>query len=53
MKKHVTSGNFDFLADRALELGAIDVKVIPAADVFVEERVRLKCRVGCVGYGKS
>jgi len=53
MRKHLTFGQFDFLVDRALELGAIDAKVISAADVCVEDRVRLKCRVGCVGYGKK
>jgi predicted metal-binding protein len=53
MRKHLTFGQFDFLVDRALELGAIDAKIISVADVCVEDRVRLKCRVGCVGYGKK
>ena len=44
---------FAFLEKAALELGAIDAKVIPASDVFVENRVPLKCRTGCVGYGKK
>ncbi len=44
---------FAFLEKAALELGAIDAKVILASDVFVENRVPLKCRTGCVGYGKK
>ncbi len=47
------SSRFAFLEKAALELGAIDAKVIPASDVFVENRVPLKCRTGCVGYGKK
>jgi predicted metal-binding protein len=53
MWKNVTFGRFDFLVDRALELGAIDAKIIPTENISVEDRVRLKCRVGCVGYGKK
>jgi predicted metal-binding protein len=37
-------GQFTFLQKAALELGAIDAKVILASDVFVENRVPLKCR---------
>ncbi|MGA2698796.1 MAG: DUF2284 domain-containing protein [Methanoregula sp.] len=44
---------FAFLAKAARSLGAADAKVIPAADVIVENRVRLKCRAGCIGYGKK
>ncbi|MCD1296366.1 metal-binding protein [Methanocella sp. CWC-04] len=44
---------FDDLKKSALELGAIDAKIIPAGDILVEDRVTLKCRVGCVGYGKK
>jgi len=42
-----------FLVDTALSLGAADAKVIPASDVVVEDRVTLKCRAGCVSYGKK
>jgi len=28
-------------------------RAIFASDVFVENRVPLKCRAGCVGYGKK
>ncbi|OPY51890.1 MAG: hypothetical protein A4E49_02051 [Methanosaeta sp. PtaU1.Bin112] len=44
---------FAFLEDAAKELGAIDARVVPATDVVVENRVPLKCRTGCVGYGKK
>jgi predicted metal-binding protein len=44
---------FAFLEKAALGLGAIEARVIPASDVIVENRVPLKCRTGCVGYGKK
>jgi len=44
---------FAFLQKTAMELGATDAKVIPASDVCVENRVPLKCRAGCIGYGKK
>lgn len=44
---------FGFLVEKALALGAAEVKVIPATDVVVENRVPLKCRAGCIGYGKK
>jgi predicted metal-binding protein len=44
---------FAFLEKAAQELGAIEARIIPANDVFVENRVPLKCRTGCVGYGKK
>jgi len=36
----------------ALELGAAEAKPIRAADVAVEDWVRLKCQYGCGGYGR-
>ncbi len=39
---------------KALEWGASDVKVIPACEVAVDERVRIKCQVPrCHLYGES
>ncbi len=39
---------------KALEWGASDVKVIPAREVVVDERVRIKCQVPrCHLYGES
>jgi predicted metal-binding protein len=43
--------DFSYLAKKAKELGAIEVKVIPASSVVVEDRVRLKCVTGCDDYG--
>ena len=50
--KDTTSKELNFLVKKALELGAIDAKIIPTYKIFVEKRVILKCR-GCLGYGKK
>ncbi len=50
--KETKPEEFDFLLKRALELEAINAKIIPTYKVFVEKRVVLKCR-GCIGYGKK
>ena len=47
------AGKYSFLVETARELGAADAKVIRAADIVVENRVALKCRAGCIGYGKK
>lgn len=44
---------FNFLTNLALELGASETKIIPTNEVIVENRVVLKCRVGCKHYGKT
>ena len=44
---------FDFLRKLALEMGAADARIIPASKVVVEDRVVLKCKVGCTHYGKT
>jgi len=46
-------GTHDFLVEAALRLGAASAKVIPASAIVVENRVPLKCRAGCIGYGKK
>jgi len=48
-----TPKKFSFLVDAARTLGAADAKVIRASDIVVENRVPLKCRAGCIGYGKK
>jgi len=48
-----TPESFEFLADAARSLGAAEAKVICASDIVVENRVPLKCRTGCIGYGKK
>ncbi|HEY3422420.1 MAG TPA: DUF2284 domain-containing protein [Methanocellaceae archaeon] len=45
------SDDHKFLEEAALRLGAAGAKIIPARDVIVENRVALKCRVGCPSYG--
>lgn len=47
------AGKYSFLVDAAKDLGASDAKVIVASDVIVEDRVVMKCRAGCIGYGKK
>lgn len=43
---------FAFLIDKAKEYGADDAAIIPADQIVVDERVRLKCAVPvCEGYG--
>jgi predicted metal-binding protein len=44
---------FQFLVKLALDNGAADAKVIPADKVIVEDRVVLKCKIGCNHYGKT
>lgn len=48
-----TDDEFVFLRKNALDLGATDAKVIPTSQVFVEDRVVMKCRTGCISYGKK
>jgi predicted metal-binding protein len=44
---------FAFLRKNALELGAAEAKIIPVSQVYVEDRVVMKCRTGCISYGKK
>ena len=44
---------FQFLAKLALEAGATEAKIIPTNKVVVEDRVVLKCKIGCNHYGKT
>ena len=46
-------GDFEYLEKLASDLGATGAKIISVYQVFVEDRVVLKCRAGCVGYGKK
>lgn len=47
------SDKFQFLVKLALENGAADAKIIPASQVIIEDRVVLKCKVGCNHYGET
>ena len=53
MKSEADKSKLDFLNDLALELGAAEAKIIPADEIVVENRVVLKCRVGCKEFGKT
>jgi predicted metal-binding protein len=53
MSKMKILNDYVFLEKAAVELGAGSAKVIPAGQVVVEDRVRLKCRVGCPAYGTN
>ncbi len=41
------------LQEKALESGALEVKLIRAEDIIVGDWVRLKCQYGCGGYGNK
>lgn len=43
--------DLEFLEKEALKLGASDARVISSNDIFVENRVILKCKSGCITYG--
>ncbi len=40
------------IVEKALELGALDTKIVRTTDIVVAEWVRMKCRYGCPNYGK-
>lgn len=50
---HSGTDNFDLLCTTALAHDAVEAVVIPAAWVSVERHVALKCRTGCLGYGRK
>jgi predicted metal-binding protein len=53
MSSHNSPGKFQFLTKLALEKGAADARIIPTSKVVVEDRVVLKCKIGCNHYGKT
>ncbi len=53
MTKEDETKSLDFLRKQALELGAIEAKIIPVEKIVIEERVVFKCRLGCEKYGKT
>jgi predicted metal-binding protein len=53
MSSQSDAGKFQFLVKLALEKGAADAKIIPTKKIVVEDRVVLKCKVGCNHYGKT
>ena len=44
---------FGFLKKMALEKGAMNAEIIAADKVVVEDRIVLKCKLGCTRYGKT
>jgi predicted metal-binding protein len=44
---------FSFLKKIALDKGAADAQIIPADKIVIEDRVVLKCKLGCSNYGKT
>jgi predicted metal-binding protein len=44
---------FGFLRKLALDLGAADAKIVSSDKIAIENRVVLKCKLGCVNYGKT
>jgi predicted metal-binding protein len=44
---------FLFLKKIAKEKGATDAKIIPTNKIVIENRVILKCKIGCNQYGKT
>ena len=44
---------YTFLTKLALEQGTADAKIIPANQIVIEDRVVLKCKVGCNHYGET
>ena len=53
MKIKTNISKFNFLKDLALELGATEAKIVPTNEIVVENRVVLKCRIGCNKYDKT
>ena len=47
----ISNENYSQLENRAKELGAKSVRLLPAEDIVVEDRTVLKCIFGCNGYG--
>ena len=44
---------FGFLKKMALDKGAMNAEIIKADKVVVEDRIVLKCKLGCTKYGKT
>lgn len=45
--------SFSNIRDQALELGAISAKIISTKTIVIEDRIVLKCKLGCEKYGKT
>ena len=45
--------SLETIRQRALKLGAVDAKIIPVNKIVIEERLVMKCSLGCEKYGKT
>ena len=53
MQSQIRPEKFELLRKMALKHGAVDAKIISADKIVVEDRIVLKCKVGCPNYGKT
>jgi predicted metal-binding protein len=53
MTKNDDIALLDFLRKQAVELGAVEAKIIPVEKIVIEDRVVFKCELGCEKYGKT
>jgi predicted metal-binding protein len=53
MKKIDKIESLDFLRKQAIDLGAVDAKIIQVEKIVIEDRVVFKCKLGCEKYGKT
>jgi predicted metal-binding protein len=53
VKKVDSIETFDFLRRQAIDLGAAEAKIIHVQKIVIEDRVVLKCKLGCEKYGKT
>lgn len=45
--------SLETIRQQALKLGAVDAKIIPVNKIVIEERLVMKCSLGCEKYGKT
>jgi predicted metal-binding protein len=53
MKKVDKIDSLDFLRKQAIDLGAVEAKIIQVGKIVIEDRVVFKCKLGCEKYGKT
>lgn len=53
MKKVDKVESLDFLRKQAMDLGAVEAKIIQVEKIVIEDRVVFKCKLGCEKYGKT
>lgn len=53
MTKTTVQNSFDSIRKKAFELGAVSAEIIPVNKIVIEDRMVLKCSLGCEKYGKT